>query len=173
MREKIALLAMVIVLAFVNWSIAGKERQLAEGRIVYLELAPVDPRSLMQGDYMRLRFKLANEVYNALPKEKDSYRWRQRVIARDGKVVVKLDDRHVGQFVRIDDGSSLSADEVAMRYRVRNKQVRFATNAYYFQEGQAQIYRAARFGQFRVGEHGELLLTAMYDKDLNRLGPDH
>jgi len=172
MREKIALLSMVIVLALVNWSIVGKERHLAQGKVVYLELAPVDPRSLMQGDYMRLRFKLANEVYEALPREKDSNRWNQRVLARDGKVVVKLDDRRVGQYSRIDDGSPLAADEIAMRYRVRNRRVRFATNAYFFQEGRAQVYQPARFGQFRVDEHGELLLTAMYDKNLNRLGTD-
>jgi len=171
MREKIALLSMVIVLALVNWSIVGKERHLAEGKIVYLELAPVDPRSLMQGDYMRLRFKLSNEVYEALPKEEGSHRWRQRVIARDGKVVVRLDERGVGQFVRIDDGSPLAADEVAMRYRVRSRTVRFATNAYFFQEGQASVYQPARFGQFRVDENGELLLAAMYDKDLKRLQP--
>ena len=62
MRNKVAIIAGLIVLILVNWSIAGKERHLKEGRIVYLELAPVDPRSLMQGDYMALNFKLANEL---------------------------------------------------------------------------------------------------------------
>jgi uncharacterized membrane-anchored protein len=67
MYRKVALVSLVVILALVNWSIFGKEKQLAEGKIVYLDLAPVDPRSLMQGDYMALRFQLANEVYSALP----------------------------------------------------------------------------------------------------------
>ncbi|CAG0878818.1 unnamed protein product [Cyprideis torosa] len=57
----IALATLAIILAVVNWSIVGKEKHLADGRKIYLELAPVDPRSLMQGDYMALRFRLADE----------------------------------------------------------------------------------------------------------------
>ena len=79
MSKKIALISLVLILALVNWSIWSKEKLLADGRNVYLELAPVDPRSLMQGDYMALRFKLANAVYKALPKTNDTRRWRRDV----------------------------------------------------------------------------------------------
>ena len=43
----IIVLATVVMLVVVNGSIWQKERHLAEGEIVYLELAPVDPRSLI------------------------------------------------------------------------------------------------------------------------------
>jgi uncharacterized membrane-anchored protein len=37
--------------------------------LVFLELAPVDPRSLMQGDYMVLRYKIAEGVMaDSIPK---------------------------------------------------------------------------------------------------------
>ena len=98
MLKKIALVSLIIILVLINWSIASKEKHLAEGKIVYLNLAPVDPRSLMQGDYMALRFRLADEVYNALPKRKDSRRWRHNVTASDGYVVVSLDARNIGSF---------------------------------------------------------------------------
>src|SRR6185436_18060197 len=42
---------LVLVLGAVNWSIWGKERIKASGAVVYLDLAPLDPRSIMQGDY--------------------------------------------------------------------------------------------------------------------------
>ncbi|UYO75286.1 GDYXXLXY domain-containing protein [Halomonas qinghailakensis] len=58
----IVIVATAVVLAVVNWAIWQKEHHLAEGEIVYLELAPVDPRSLMQGDYMALSFALANRI---------------------------------------------------------------------------------------------------------------
>lgn len=171
MASKIAMVALVIVLAAVNWSIAGKERHLAEGRIVYLELAPIDPRSLMQGDYMALRFIVAGEVHKALPKSTESRHGRRDVEASDGYVVVRLDERGVGAFARIHDNQSLAGDEILMRYRVRNGAVKFATNAFFFQEGEARHYQSGHYGQFRVNDAGELLLAAMFDKDLNKLGP--
>lgn len=171
MFSKIAVIALIVVLAVVNWSIAKKERHLAEGKIVYLELAPVDPRSLMQGDYMALRFRLANEVYSALPKQEHSKSWRHNIAATDGYVIVKLDNRGIGTFKAIYQNQSLTPDEIVMRYRVRNGAVKFATNAYFFQEGDAKNYQSARYGEFRVDTHGELLLVAMYDKDLNKLQP--
>ena len=171
MHKKIAIGSLLIILALVNWYIAGKEKHLAEGKEVYLELAPVDPRSLIQGDYMALRFRLANEVYTALPKIKDRRRWRHDVAASDGFVITGLDERNIGTFKNLYKDQPLSDNEILLRYRVRNGAVKFATNAYFFQEGHGKYYEPARYGQFRVDDKGELLLTAMYDNDLNKLEP--
>ncbi len=57
-----------------------------------------------------------------------------------------------------------------LQYRIRNNRVQFATNAFFFQEGDAKLFDSARYGQFKVAEDGELLLTAMYDKELLLLG---
>lgn len=159
MRRALVVMVGVLVLAILNWTIYARERHLAEGRIVFLELAPVDPRSLMQGDYMALRFRAADDLLRAA-KNLD-----------DGRIVVKLDARAVGQYVRRDDASPLGHDELALRYRVRDGRVKFATNAFFFQEGTAKLYEAARFGEFRVSLSGELLLTGLRGKDLERLGP--
>lgn len=172
MHSKIALLSLLLVLGLVNYSIAGKEKHLAEGQIVYLELAPVDPRSLMQGDYMALRFKIANDVRSALPRRPESRSWRPRYDATDGYAVVSLDERSVGTFIRLYKNEKLSVNQTLLRYRVRSGDVKFATNAFFFQEGHAKEYEQARYGQFRVDDSGELLLAAMFDKDLKKLGSD-
>lgn len=171
MHKKIAIGSLIVILALVNWSIANKEKHLAEGKVVYLELMPVDPRSLMQGDYMALRFRLADEVYKALPKTKDSKRWRHDVAASDGFVVTSLGERNIGTFKSIYIDQPLSKDEILLRYRVRNGAVKFATNAYFFQEGHGKYYQPARYGQFRADNKGELLLVTMYDKNMNKLEP--
>jgi uncharacterized membrane-anchored protein len=171
MPKRIALGSLVIILVLVNLFIVGKERHLTEGKNVFLELAPVDPRSLMQGDYMALHFQLADDVYAALPKTGTSRRWRQEVMAADGWVIVNLDDRDIGSFRSLYADQTLSEDEMILRYRVRSGEVKFATNAYFFQEGHGQVYEPARYGQFRVDNRGELLLVDLYDKDLLRLGP--
>ncbi len=60
---------------------------------------------------------------------------------------------------------------VLMQYRVRNGSLKFANNAFFFHEGHSPLYQTARFGDFHVDSKGELLLTAMYDKKPNKLGP--
>lgn len=171
MRNKIAIISALIVLLLVNWSIAGKESHLKNGKVVYLQLAPVDPRSLMQGDYMALRFALANDVYRALPKLEKSLSWRRNIDAGDGRVVVTLDKNSVASFNRLENDLPLESNEVLMRYRVRSGKLKFATNAFFFEEGTAKDYQVARYGQFRVDNKGELLLTSMYDKDLKKIIP--
>jgi len=170
MSKILALVSLVIVLGLVNWSIYKKEDQLTHGKIAYLELAPIDPRSIMQGDYMALNYQVARQVYDALPKSKEYKHWRQNIDASDGYAVVALDERNIATFKDIYHGQALAKSEILMRYRVRNGAVKFATNAYFFQEGTGKYYQPAHYGQFRVANDGELLLVAMYDKDLNKLG---
>ena len=160
MRSAVALIACVIVLAIVNWSIAQRESHLEHGRVVYLELAPVDPRSLMQGDYMALDFAVAREARAAL---------RDARQAADGRIVVTVGSDGVARYARIDGGQPLAADEVRLRYRIRAGEMKFATNAWFFEEGTAGRYEPARYGEFRVDARGELLLTRMRGKDLQPL----
>lgn len=51
-------LGLLLVLVVVNGLIARQEYLLAHGTRMLVELAPVDPRSLMQGDYMRLGYSV-------------------------------------------------------------------------------------------------------------------
>ncbi len=160
-----------VVLAVVNWAIWQKEHHLAEGEIVYLELAPVDPRSLMQGDYMVLSFALANRIrmQRAIDRQEEAG-GNALPTADNGRVIVRLDEASIAHFLRLDDDTPLGDDERRLRYRLRNGNVRFATDAFFFQEGHAKRFEPARYGQFRVNEQGELLLEALYDASLNRLG---
>ncbi len=88
----------------------------------------------------------------------------------DGSLVLALDARNVGTLRRLDDGTPLAADEVRMRYRIRDGRVRLATNAWFFEEGRARPCSGARFGEFRADAHGDVLLVALRDKDLVLLG---
>lgn len=170
MRKLIAVIALLLSLGVINGSIVEKEEHLATGRLVFLELAPIDPRSLMQGDYMALNFALSGEIYNALPKVEEDRRWRHDVNASDGYVVVSLDDRKVASYLRLHEGESLSKGEYLLFYRVRDGAVKFATNAFFFQEGTADQYELAKFGAFRVNEKAELLLVSMHDASLALMG---
>ncbi|MES2102425.1 MAG: GDYXXLXY domain-containing protein [Pseudomonadota bacterium] len=160
MRKIIVAATVLLVLAAVNFSIYGREQLLANGRVVLLELAPVDPRSLMQGDYMALRFKIANDAFRDKPAGE----------LKDGRMLAALDEHGVASFRRLADGTPPAAGEVLLRYRVRNSLPKFATNAFFFQEGQAAAYQNARYGEFRVAADGDMILTALRAADFTVLG---
>jgi uncharacterized membrane-anchored protein len=160
MRRLVVLLAGLAILAAVNYVVHQREQLLASGRVVLLELAPVDPRSLMQGDYMALRFAAAVAAFGS---------GRTETQTADGRLVLRLDDRGVGEFARFDDGAALAPDEVRMRYRVRAGRPRFGTNAFFFEEGTADRYAQGRYGEFRVDAAGEAILTGLRDGDLRPL----
>jgi uncharacterized membrane-anchored protein len=159
MRKAIILLAGLLVLAFVNFGIYQRERLLTDGRTVFLRLSPVDPRSLMQGDYMRLNFEVADQAFPAV----------ESTARSDGHVVVLLDPHRIGRFRRFADARPLEPGEIALRYRIRDGRANFATNAYFFQEGRAEHYAGAAYGEFRVGRDGEMILTALRGPRLEKL----
>ena len=57
-----------------------------------------------------------------------------------------------------------------MRYRMCGQQIKFATNAFFFQEGDAQLYSKARYGEFRVDASGDSILANLRDGALMVLG---
>lgn len=160
MRKYAACLMGLVILMGVNVSIWHKEQLLAHGKTVFLALAPVDPRSLMQGDYMALRFALEQDIAPQLPHDKTQN--------ADGYVVVNINAQGVGEFAQLQANlpSSLSSQQIALRYRVREGKIKFATNAFFFEEGQADVYAQAKYGEFKVADDGELLLTDLRGENL-------
>jgi len=152
-------LAAVLVLA--NWSIIGKERVLADGEIMLLNLAPRDPRSLLQGDYMVLRYSLAQTIMGQL----------DAPFSAAGAAVVRLDENAVASFVRLDDTGQLAPDERLLQYRKRGESLRIAGDAFFFEQGSDRVYASARYGELRVDTRGAAVLVGLRDNEFNRLGP--
>ncbi len=151
-----------LVLLVPNYAIVQKERLLQDGTVILLELAPVDPRSLIQGDYMRLEYAIARDLsgQRGLPNVEPVV----PRVPRDGHVVVRLDDQGVASFVRWhDERTPLAPGEHLLRYRRRDNRIRIATDAFYFQEGHAQRYERAKYGELRLDASGESVLTGLRD----------
>ena len=165
MRKLAVWVVGIIILVAVNFAIWQKEQLLTHGKTVILALAPVDPRSLMQGDYMRLRFQAEQELQRYLPHKKDNS-------VADGYVIVSLNEQHIGevQSVVTELPSVLAANQWPLRYRIRAGELRFATNAFFFQEGHADDYAQARYGEFKVNDDGEMLLANLRGQHLEVLG---
>jgi len=167
---------LLLALIVANHGIAQRERILAEGRPLLLELAPVDPRSLMQGDYMALRYAVQGDVTEALGHGRNSV-WALRQMGvfgkpcgsdgcHDGYAVFAVDADGVGRFLRVQPAPRpVAAGEVAVRFRERGwREIRIAGNAWFFPEGQGERYAPARYGELRVDADGTALLVGLRDE---------
>ncbi len=144
-------LSAVAVFAGLVGSVVEKEALASSGEVVLMALAPVDPRSLIQGDYMRLRWALEGSAD----------------LAATGRVsiVVGLDAARVASFRRKADRAPLAADERLFDVTVRDASSSFAIepHSFLFQEGRAEAYARAKFGIFRVDAAGHHLLVGLAD----------
>lgn len=160
-KISIALLGLILVITMMTINVAKYETHLANGDTVLLELAPVDPRGFMQGDYMTLRYAIADDILTA------SEQRRNEVESSNGYAIIKVDKNNVGHFVRLVDSNivnNLATNELPIYYRIRRNQVKLATNAFFFQEGHAEAFEDAQYGLFRVNDKGEPLLTDMVNE---------
>jgi len=146
----------LLVLVAVNLLIVNKEDTLARGHTVLLRLAPADPRSLIQGDYMVLRYAIAREISKAQMEDK-------------GCIVVSLDANDVAKFVRIHRGESLHTGDRLLFYRNRGG-LRLGAESFMFQEGDAALYAQARYGELKVDESGASVMIGLRGDDFRPLG---
>lgn len=149
----IILLNLVIVLVLFHISISKKEAILSKGKLVLLELAPVDPRSLMQGDYMDLRYAIS---------QGDDVSYED--IPRRGYCVVRLDSGIVAKRVRLQPGKKpLNVNEYLIEYTAETWQLNIGAQSFFFQEGQAVRYDKAKYGALKIDEEGNSVLVGLYD----------
>lgn len=144
-----------LVLVAVNAAIWQKESLISSGKPLFVELAPVDPRSLMQGDFMRLNFSLPQ-----IDRTADR---------RTFHVVMRPDERGIAKAVRLDDGSPLRSGELRVELVPKDHRLVLVTDAWFFEEGQAERWRHAKYGEFRVDENGRALLVGLRGPQLEEL----
>ena len=151
----------LLTLLVANSAIWQKENLIAHGTKVFVPLAPVDPRSLMQGDYMRLNFAAINDPALAQ---------LANLRGKRPHMVMKLDTRGVASIVRMQKaGDALAADEMLIELTPKDGRWVVVTDAWFFKEGDATLWQTAKFGEFRVLPDGRALLVDMVDADLKAI----
>lgn len=153
LSDKLTMLLLVglaLSLIGINGAIWQKEQLIANGKPVYLKLAPADPRSLMQGDFMRLRF--AGFYARALKIE--------TIIGQRPVIRLSLDAQSVATpKVVYKAGEALAEGEILLELTPNKGSWMPVTDAWFFREGQAQQWETARYGEFRILPSGKALLV--------------
>ena len=157
----------LLIIIYINFLIFNKEKIIKNGQTVLLELVPVDPRSLIQGDYMRLRYAIANDFsklsagnnINLADKPKEK-------LGVEGYLILSLDTNNVASLVKIYHGGKLLSNQHLVFYRNRNG-LRLGAESFMFQEGDASLYSKAKYGDLKVNNSGKSVLIGLRDKNFN------
>ncbi len=154
-KSIIILLNLGILLILFNKSLFHKEDTLANGTLVLLELAPVDPRSLMQGDYMRLNYAMTRDKNNLTL----------------GYCIIELDSNRIAHKKRLQpELQPKSEKEYAIRFHSKPfRGISIGAESYFFEEGSAEKYEKAKYGGLMVDAKGQSILVGLYDKNLEEI----
>jgi len=161
----LALVPVTVVscLLVVNIGIWQKEEVIAHGRTVLVEMAPVDPRSLVQGDYMALNFRLPPVLERAGPNDLPPH------------VVVQVDERGVATPLRVElageEAAVLAPGELRIALTAKDGRWVLVTDAWFFKEGDAKRFAVARYGEFRITADGDAVLVGLRDTALVPISP--
>lgn len=138
-----------------------KETLREHGTLVLLPLAPRDPRSLFQGDYMNLNYNFFEVVTD-------------KTFPKRGYLVFTIQDG-----ILIPQRLEGSADkrkkgEYQIRYFSDGNTIRIGAESWFFQEGTGALYEQAKYAGlhfFPESDAGDKLLIGLYDE--NRLKIEH
>ena len=180
----------IALLGAVNYKVQQFEDVLATGKPVVLKIAPVDPRSLMQGDYMVLNYAILSEFQQSqvLSESNESLDSNEPIdtvesnettgideSSPSGKkayILVHLDKNHVATFC--EKQSEIPTDfkhctpNVYLPIRYKGWLPELPSQDYFFAEGKGEHYAQAEYAEYRFKD-GILLLARLLDKDLKGL----
>ena len=181
----------IALLGAVNYKVQQFEDVLATGKPVVLKIAPVDPRSLMQGDYMVLNYAILSEFQQSqvLPESNEPLESNEPIDTVESNettgidepspsekkayILVHLDKNHVATFC--EEQSEIPTDfkhctpNVYLPIRYKGGWLpRLPSQDYFFAEGKGEYYAQAEYAEYRFKD-GILLLARLLDKDLKGL----
>ena len=180
----------IALLGAVNYKVQQFEDVLATGKPVVLKIAPADPRSLMQGDYMVLNYAILSEIQQSqfLSESNESLETSESIDAGEanettgidesspsGKkayILVHLDKNHVATFC--EKQSEIPTDfkhctpNIYLPIRYKGWFPELPSQDYFFAEGKGEYYAQAEYAEYRFKD-GILLLARLLDKDLKGL----
>jgi len=166
---------LIALLGAVNYKVQQFEDVLATGKPVVLKIAPADPRSLMQGDYMVLNYAILSDLQQSQFSSESNETTGIDELSPSGKkayILVHLDKNHVATLCEAQ--SEIPTDfkhctpNVYLPIRYKGWVPEFPNPDYFFAEGKGEYYAQSEYAEYRFKD-GILLLARLLDKDFKGL----
>ncbi|MCG9873729.1 MAG: GDYXXLXY domain-containing protein [Leptospiraceae bacterium] len=153
----------LIFLSFVFYSILIKEEIRSAGQLGLLPLRPQDPRSLLQGDYMILRYD-----WSLFDSSKAGNQLRR------GYLLFEIEDGIIRP-IRLDDqAAEKSSGMYSIKFYRSDYEIKIGAESFFFQEGTSGVYSSARYAGIKFlpnSKTGDKLLVGLYDENKKLLLP--
>lgn len=170
MKKYFSLILALVTILFFAGLVAKNEWHLRHSKSIFIELKPVDPRSILQGDYMALAYELHLQSLKALAGS-ESEALDQVIFNRSSipaKVILDSKNRIVRTILDINNsytGQSLILKNPENRFQALYP----ASRSFLFAEGLAQCYEKAKYAEFKVNPKGEAILFDLRGEQLQPL----
>jgi uncharacterized membrane-anchored protein len=147
-QTRILLAGALITLLFINALIINKEIDLANSIEVKIPLAPVDPRSLMQGDYMRLHYKIDRSIVGE---------------HKEGQLIVTLDSDGFAKKFELYNNEILENNQHLLNFSAKKyRDLHIASESFLFEEDRGDYYAKATHAILNLTPSGTTLLKDLY-----------
>ncbi|MCI5724770.1 GDYXXLXY domain-containing protein [Fusobacterium sp.] len=138
MKTTLIIFNFILLLVLTSFS-AFKEESYKKGDYFYLKLAPVDPRSLIQGDYMILNYEIVDELWARLNNTKNNM--------KVGYIVAKIDENKVAHFIDVVDKPFDDKNLIFIKFKSNSYNIKINADSFLFQEGEAKTYENAKYSK--------------------------
>lgn len=161
LRMKLTVISLVILLQFaaMGVQIAKSEYVLATGEVIKLELQPLDPRSLIQGDYVILRYVISQ------PDIEENFSAREKVqlvltLNKNGVYEYKGIYKYKGEF---NTEYVSTANDVIINAKSDGwNGFVYGIESFFVPEGTGrEVEREARFAYVKVASNGDAILLRL------------
>lgn len=152
------------------------ETHIKHGKDIYIRLAPTDPRSLIQGDYMTLGHdfyftKNTDDLYAYGERFYEHYQDRTHVL-----IWVLTNDKNMVIKSRFDKSEFNKDEQSQLRPLIINNPNNYvfnfysASSSFLFAEGLGNCYEKATFAHQKTDDKGNPILVDLVDDELESLG---
>lgn len=170
MKKYFSLILALATILFFAALVVKNEWHLHHSKSIFIELKPVDPRSILQGDYMALAYELHLQSLKALARS-EGEALEQVIFNRSSvpaKVILDSQNRVVGTV--LDTNNSFTGQRLILKNSENRLQALYpASRSFLFAEGLAQCYEKAKYAEFKVNPKGEAILSDLRGERLQPL----
>ena len=146
-----------IQFAFIFGTVVNNEINLKSAQEIIVKLAPRDPRSLLQGDYIILTYDITHATQKAI-KGKNMKKFRV-VLTPENNIYKFKEVLTMTQNYSIKQGEVLMNGNVQKRYRVV-----FGIENYFVEEGTGRnVERSAKYARLKITSKGDAFISELLD----------
>lgn len=143
----------------INGAVWYFERSLTTGETLFLRLQPVDPRSLMQGDYIQLQYEIVQQLNHHI-----------KPTVTNDFIIIKRDQQQIASWSMVGDPTHLADDERFFKVKYRQGNWYIEPDTLFFPEGERDEFTKAQYAEVCIQPSGDYRLIGVRDAQLRPIG---